>query len=199
MGDTTLLQSWLDRLGANDPAARAQLLHHSYNRLRRLTHQMLRRFARLRQYEQTSDVLHNVLIRLDRALQTSTLATARDYLRVANTIIRNELIDRSRHFFGPEGAGAHVQALDSDAPPPDPSCHTDDPANLAVWREIHEYIDGRPAEEREMFELVYYQGLKLEDAAGVMEMPLTTFKTHWRNARIRFMERFENQSPFDSE
>lgn len=199
MSETTLLQSWLDRLGANDPAAREQLLSHSRERLHRLTHQMLRRYPRLRQFEETSDVLQDVYIRLLRALETEPLATARDYLRVATTIIRRVLIDLTRHHFGPEGDGANLQPNGSDGAPPDPSGHTDDPYQLAQWREVHEAIAALASEDRELFDLVYYQGLPQEEAARLLGVPLRTFKTHWRNARLRLMTRFGGQSPFDSE
>ena len=59
-----LLAFWLDRLRAGDPAARNELIRHSRDRLRLLTRQMLRRFPGVRQWEETSDVLQNVLVRL---------------------------------------------------------------------------------------------------------------------------------------
>jgi RNA polymerase sigma-70 factor (ECF subfamily) len=193
------LQHWLDRLHAGDPTARNELIRHSRERLRLLTRQMLRRFPGVRAWEETSDVLQNVLLRLDRALQTVEVASPRDFLRLAATQIRRELIDLARHHGGPEGLGANVvppgQAAAADTPP-DPSDSSADPGRLAQWHDLHCQIASLDDEDRELFELLYYQGLKQADAAQLLGVPLTTFKRRWRSARVRLMTRLGGELPF---
>src|SRR5262249_22666202 len=102
-GDSdTHLQHWIDRLRAGDPAARDRLIGHACARLRRLTRPMLRGSRRLRGYEETDDVLHNAVLRLLPPLQAPPPATAADFFRLAAQQVRRELLDLSRHYFGPE-------------------------------------------------------------------------------------------------
>ena len=191
------LQHWLDRHRAGDPTAREGLIRHSQERLRRLTRQMLRDFPGVRRWEDTSDVFQNVLLRLDRALREATLATPQDLLRFAAVLIRRELIDLSRHHFGPQGSAAHhdTPAGGPDAPRPEPPDTSNDPYRLALWHELHQYIAGLPDEERTLFELLYYQGLTQPAAAELLAVPLRTFKRRWQQARLRLIGRFGENLP----
>jgi RNA polymerase sigma-70 factor (ECF subfamily) len=193
------LQHWLDRLRDGDPAARNELIRHSRDRLKLLTRQMLRRFPGVRQWEESSDVLQNVLVRLDRALQAVAVPSPRDFLRLATTQIRRELIDLARHHFGPEGPGANLVPPGQIAPgetPPEPEDGSADPKELSRWHDLHCQIAGLDDEDRELFELLYYQGLKQADAAALLGVPLTTFKRRWRAARLRLMTRLGGDLPF---
>src|SRR5919201_1947156 len=102
---TTVVQAWIDRLRA--AAAREELLAATCERLRRLTRKMLRDYPGVRRWEETGDVLQNALLRLCRALRDVTPPTARDYFRLAALQIRRELLDLARHYYGPQGQGAH--------------------------------------------------------------------------------------------
>ncbi len=193
------LQHWLDRLRDGDPTARNELIRHSRDRLRLLTRQMLRGFPGVRQWEETSDVLQNVLVRLDRALQAVAVPSPRDFLRLAAAQVRRELIDLARHHFGPEGHGANL------VPPgrggegetlPEPEDSRADPEQLSRWYDLHCQIAALDEEDRELFELLYYQGLKQADAADLLGVPLTTFKRRWRAARLRLITRLGGELPF---
>lgn len=196
---TPSLMFWLDRLHAGDPAARNELIRHSRDRLRLLTRQMLRGFPGVRRWEDTSDVLQNVLLRLDRALQAVEVPSQRDFLRLATALIRRELIDLARHHAGPGGLGANVVPpgkVKSSEKHPEPEDSSANPDQLARWHELHTQIAALEEEDRELFELLYYQGLKQADAATVLGVPITTFKRRWRSARVRLMMRLEGELPF---
>jgi RNA polymerase sigma-70 factor (ECF subfamily) len=196
-GSSSALQHWLERLSAGDPAARNGLIRHAQERLRRLTRQMLRRFPDVRHWEQTSDVFQNVLLRLDRALRDVSLPTALDFLNLAAVLIRRELIDLARRYFGPHGLGANQEPPGQDgAAPPEPTDSSGDPQKLALWYELHCQIAALPAEDRELFELLYYQGLTQAAAAEVLNISLRTLKRRWQGARLRLMERFGNDLAF---
>src|SRR3954447_11612069 len=77
------LQHCLDRLREGDLSARDDLIRYACTRLERLTHTMLRNYARLRRWEETGDVLQNALIRLTRALGEVAPADLRDFFRLA--------------------------------------------------------------------------------------------------------------------
>jgi RNA polymerase sigma-70 factor (ECF subfamily) len=193
------LEHWLERHRCGDPAARNELIRHSQERLRLLTRQMLRHYPHLQQWEDTSDVFQGALMRLARALGEVEPPTAQDFLYLAAALIRRELIDLSRHHFGPEGDGRHQHAPGGPAPddtPREPADSSDDPRKLALWGEVHNYIAARDEPERQLFELLYYQGLTQEQAATLLRVPLRTLRRHWQLARLRLMERFGNESPF---
>jgi RNA polymerase sigma-70 factor (ECF subfamily) len=196
---TALLQHWLDRHAAGDPGAREELIGHSQERLRRLTRQMLQHYSRLRRWEDTSDVLQNVLMRLGDALRgATTLATPHDLLCFAAALIRHELIDLSRHYFGPQGEAAHHASppvAGPQAPRPEPADQSNDPYRLALWHELHLCIARLPDEDRALFEVLYYQGLTQLQAAELLGVPLRTLKRRWQQARLRLMERFGGNLP----
>ncbi|MCI0456808.1 MAG: ECF-type sigma factor [Gemmataceae bacterium] len=144
-GAVTPTQHCLDQLRAGDPSAREELLRVSRERLLLLIRQMMNRYARLRRWEESDNVLQNVLIRLNRSLAEVSLDSPSDFLRLAAVQIRRELTDLARHYFGPEGLAAHhatpgpispeCSAAGGDAPD-----LTNDPASLML---------GQKAEARE--------------------------------------------------
>jgi len=187
---TVRLEQWLERLQAGDETARAALIQHSCQRLRRLTHRMLDRYERLRRLEQTDDVLNAALIRLDRALHSVRPESARDFFRLAAAQVRRELLDLVRKHFGPEGQARHVVSgpawptVSATQEPPrlDAAVDTWNPSGLAEWREFHEQVERLPEPEREVFDLLWYQGLSHSDAAHVLGVSPRTVTRRWRSA-----------------
>src|SRR5215831_8048244 len=112
---TLQVQAYLDRLRGGDEGARAELLNCACERLRRLTRKMIKGYPRVHRWEQTDDVLQNAVIRLERTLRQLPVETARDFFRLAALHIRRELLDLAKHYYGPQGAGAH-HASHAEAP-----------------------------------------------------------------------------------
>ena len=187
---TLYLQNCLDRLRSGDPAAGEQLLAGSCERLAELTHVMLKGYGRLKRWEQTDDVLQNSLVRLHRALHSVVPPTLRDYYRLAGAQIRRELIDLSRHYYGPEGSGRrHATNADgpgtSETPAYDRADTTDSPARLAAWSDFHVQVEKLPDEEREVFDLVWYQGLQKMEAAELLNVSSKTVTRRWHSACLK--------------
>jgi RNA polymerase sigma-70 factor (ECF subfamily) len=196
------LNGLLDRLGGGDEGARSELIEHACERLRRLSRKMLKGFPGVKRWEETDDVLQNVLIRLHRSLAEVKPRTVRDFLSLACTQIRRELIDLSRHYYGPHGLGAHYNS----SPP-----HKDlsgvvqqayeqedlsgEPGRLAQWREFHERVEALPAEEREVFNLLWYQELTQAQAAAVLNIPERTLQRRWQSARLRLHDALDGRLP----
>src|SRR5262249_55180455 len=152
----------------------------------RLTARMFQDFVRLRQYEETADVLQNATLRLLRALEAVRPTSVAEFFRLAGRQIRRELIDLSRHHFGPLGAGAHEQALavegETTTRPLDVPAETHDPSELAQWREFHELIERLPQDERDVFDLLWYQELTQAEAAEILGVSIPTIKRRWLSA-----------------
>jgi RNA polymerase sigma-70 factor (ECF subfamily) len=188
--DSTL-QSLINRMNSGDPAAKALLLAQTYERLRRLARKMLRQdFLRLKEREDTDDVLQNAAIRLNRAMQAVTLRDARQFFRLAATTIRRELLDLARHY-GRTHAKDHPQrasAARQRAAAAEPSDSTYEPATLHAWTEFHKQVDALPEAERDVFDLIWYQGLTQTEAAALLRIPRATVQRHWLKGRLRLKE-----------
>ena len=197
--DTTAIQGLVDRLRAGDDAAREALLGCAGDRLRRLARKMLKGYPGVGRWEQTDDVLHNALVRLDRALKSVAPPTALDFFRLAAAQIRRELIDLARHYHGPEGLGAHhLTGAGGDDPKrsaDEPSDPTGDPARLAAWTEFHRQIEALGDEDRALFDLLWYQGLTQPEAAAVLGVSERTVNRRWIAARLKLSEALGGQLP----
>ena len=189
-GQTAHLQHLVDRLQRGDAAARQELLTSAGDGLLRLTRRMFRGEHRLKRWEQTEDVCQNANLRLYLALAEIKPSSVRDFFRLAALHIRRELIDLARHYYGPQGLGTRQtmqrRSRDNDRSPPtyeqaDPS---DDPSGLATWCEFHEQVASLPDEEREMFDLLWYQGLSQAEAAAVVGISERSLQRRWQAARL---------------
>jgi RNA polymerase sigma factor (sigma-70 family) len=196
------VQGWLDRLQAGDESARKELLNCACERLTRLTRKMLRGYPRLKRWEQTDDVLQNAAVRLYRALEQVRPASPADFFRLATLNIRRELLDLAKHYYGPQGRGRKHASLgqddgaESESPTGlDPPEAGDEPHRLAAWTEFHRQIDQLPAEEREVFDLLWYQGLPQAEVASLLNVSERTVKRRWQSARLRLHEALRGEMP----
>jgi RNA polymerase sigma-70 factor (ECF subfamily) len=200
---TLHIQACLDRIRGGDAAARGELLRCACERLHNLARKMLKGYPHVRRWEQTDDVLQNAALRLHRTLQQLPVPTALDFFRLAALNIRRALLDLARHYYGPQGQGAHHATWDSGdlptshpdsalAAPPDLS---GDPVRLAAWGEFHQQIGSLPDEERAVFDLLWYQGLSQAEAAQLLNISERTVKRRWQAARLKLHEALEGEVP----
>jgi RNA polymerase sigma-70 factor (ECF subfamily) len=196
------LVAWIARLQAGDDTARAALLGHACDQLRALTRKMLRHFARLKRWEETDDVLQNALLRLWNALRGVTPRSAREFYALASLQIRRVLIDLVRQYHGPEGLAANQSsyALDDPSstdprPAVDRADTTYEPEHLAVWSEFHRLVDTLPEEEREVFDLLWYQEIPQLEAARLLGISEATLRRRWLAARRRLHQSLKAALP----
>jgi RNA polymerase sigma-70 factor (ECF subfamily) len=194
---TSVLQRCLDRVQAGDLTARDELIERAQQRLRRLTFKMLEDFPRLRPRADLDDVFQNAMLRLCRSLEDVTPGSVRVFFRLAALQIRRELIDLARHYFGPAGLAACVQGnpVDSSAPTQDPSDHSLDPARLAVWTDFHRQVELLPEDEREVFDLLWYQDLPQPEAAVLLGVDVRTIRRRWLSARLKLSTALRGHLP----
>lgn len=199
---TRHLQAWLEQLQSPDPGAsegaRRAVIDHASERLETLARTMLKKYPRLHRWEQTGDILQNSLIRLHRSLLTIHPESVRQFYGLAAAQIRRELIDLTRHHFGPEGDAAlhhtdDVRAISENAAAidrlPDSSS---EPTSLAEWTEFHEAAQKLPDAEREVFELYWYEGLDQKTIASILSITDRTVKNRWRSAKLLLRDMLTN-------
>ncbi|HEY7328787.1 MAG TPA: sigma-70 family RNA polymerase sigma factor [Gemmataceae bacterium] len=201
VSQSATVEMWIGRLKAGDDQARKELLNCACARLTRLARKMFKGFGRVRRWEETDDVVQNALLRLYRSLADVQPASAVDFYRLAALNIRRELLDLAKHYFGPQGLGAHYASTDSApgqsgvAPAYEGPAADDDPKDLEAWTSFHKQVEGLPAEEKEVFDLLWYQGLSQAEAAALLNVSDRTIKRRWASARLRLHQCLQGQLP----
>lgn len=194
-GQTAHLNDLVVRLHAGDASARDELVNAACDRLLRLTRKMLKSFPRVARWEQTDDVFQNAVIRLCKALQEVRPQSLQHFLHLAALHIRRELIDLARHHFGPQGPGAHHDTGHSENPILAAAQTTQDPGTLVQWSEFHEQVEVLPAEEREVFNLLWYHGVAQQEAATLLNISERSLQRRWQSARLKIFQAMKGTLP----
>src|ERR1700728_3399146 len=186
MDQTGEADELLGRHRAGDPSARDGLIRLAELRFTTLARAMLRRYPHLRRWEQTDDLLNAALTRLHRSLAEVRHETLRHFDNLAATQIRRELIDLARSYYGPEGLAAnhHTDGTDPAVRLGEVSDGSGRPETLEGWMAFHEAVERLPAEERDVFGLLWYQGMTHAQAAEVLGVATKTVQRRWASARL---------------
>ena len=98
----------------------------------------------------------------------------------------------ARHYQGALGVGSHhaTQMVRSDSddsgmsPFESAGEMTQNPQQLAQWKELHEGIESLPEQLREMFDLLWYNELSQDQAAEIVGVSTRQIKRRWREAKL---------------
>ena len=200
---TDVIEGLIDRLRRGDSAARDELLECAWGRLDRLTRKMLGGFPAVGRLEETGDVLNAAAVRLHNTLREVVPDSALHFFRLAAMQIRRQLIDLARLYRAHPPVACRPPTPPSDggsdpgeAPgldPPDGT--TRDPSKLDWWTQFHEAVERLPEEPREVFDLLWYQGLKQAEAAELLGVSVKTIKNRWMRARLFLHEDLDGKMP----
>lgn len=195
------LRASLERLAAGDLRAREDLIVIACERMRGLAHRMLRTFPTVRRWDETDDVVQNAAMRLYRAITQIQPRDARGFIGLAAVQIRRELLDLAKKHAGGESYAANHETnyhrLDGehrakiDAAPG----YDDEPARQERWTRLHEAAETLPDEERELFHLVWYLGMKQEEASQVLGCSVRTVKRRWESAKVLIATAVKGEEP----
>jgi RNA polymerase sigma factor (sigma-70 family) len=196
-GHTTTIQRCLVQLRENHPEARNQLILLTRDRLLGMIRGLMMRYPHLRRWEDSEDVFQNVQIRLCRCLDQVSIESVQDFLCLAATNMRRELIDLCRHHFGEDAYGNNHATpnnqlegiADLDQHQTGGDC---DPSILAEWAELHELIAQLPEDEKCVVDLHWYHGLSQPETAELLGISLKTVKRRWLSAKARLAGRLQN-------
>lgn len=187
--DTLQLQDCLDRMKRGDRAAYDELLHKVCGRLERLAHKMLKNFPKVQRWVEAEDVLQNALVRLLRNVHQIEPKSVRQFFALAAEQMRRELIDLSRHFYGPQGLGtnhaSHFSDSNSSSSASEPADLRNEPSELDTWCSFHENVEKLPVEEREVVNLVFYHGWTQAQVAELFQVNPRTIQRRWQSALLK--------------
>ncbi len=203
--DTSVqLLGLLNRVTRGEEPGYDEVIARALQRLWSLTHRMLDRYSRLRRWEQTDDILQQVLMRLHQSLTQVKPESVREFFGLAATQVRRTLIDLCRHYFGVEGEGANHH---SDQPSPASGREAGhlqrhaaegcEPESLEAWTLFHNLAEELPEQERQVFEMIWYGGLEQQEVARILDISVTTVKRRWRSARKLISERIRQDDLLD--
>src|SRR5262245_32573013 len=100
-GNTTVhIRRCLERMNAQDAAARTELLEHARRRLTLLAERMFSKFPLLHDHEQAEDVFQEAMVRLWKSLQEVGPTTVAGFMGLAALQMRRALRDLARRHFG---------------------------------------------------------------------------------------------------
>ena len=188
------LEEIVARVRNGDDEAREELIQLSYERLKRLARKMLKQFPTVRRWEETDDVFQRAAMRLWESLKQVQPEDARHFFNLAALQVRRELIDMARRIDGPWGMNrnqesvAGAQKEDTNPIDRDPATETHEASRLATWTDFHESVDKLDEEERETFELIWYQGLSQETVSRMLDTSQRTISRRWQKARRSVFE-----------
>ncbi|MEO1497005.1 MAG: sigma-70 family RNA polymerase sigma factor [Planctomycetota bacterium] len=198
---TARLQGLLDAASGGDESAYVDLIGRSRERLELLTRAMLRRYPRLKRWEETDDVLQRAMLKLHRSLTATRPTTTLHYLKLANTQIHRTLLDLTRHYYGVHGLGANhkTDGGNGDSQVADQLAWSSPseglPGDLLEWAAFHEAIESLPGDERDAFELVWYSGQTVRGSAEVLGVSVRTVVRRLNRARTLLYESMKGERP----
>jgi RNA polymerase sigma-70 factor (ECF subfamily) len=188
--------------GGAEAAIRARLFEIAYARMQALAHRMIRGYPQVRRWDDTADVVQAAALRLHRALETVELRDARHLLRLTALEIRRELLDLARKHAGPESAAAHHEtnllatadgvrmrvdlATDEAAEPPD---------QIEPWTRLHDAVAALDADDRELFDFVWFLGATQHDIATLTGSSPRTVRRQWESIKRRLVKVLDGDFP----
>jgi RNA polymerase sigma factor (sigma-70 family) len=172
-GDATVvLQGLIDRLRQGDRQARHQLLERAHTRLRKLAARMVSgSFPALSRRHDLDSVVHDSWLRLAQALDKVEVPTVADFFRLAAFKVRQVLLDMAERDRRRQREVGRGNTPGDSGVSGSPAGQTYDPERLALWAELHESVSALPKQERTVFEMHYYLGLRQSEIARVLELP----------------------------
>ena len=187
-GESTRIESCLARFEQDPGGAFEELINLVYERFRRLTaHILNQQFPDL--HGQTDDAWHDALLKLRTALNNEKVAprTRKELCGLAARHIRFALTDLVNRYRRDDQHAGIDDAADSRQKQVNIAVQytTFNPAHLAAWTEFQSRIQDLDPDLREVIDLLFFGGLSQQEAADVLNLPLTTVQWRWRTAKIR--------------
>jgi RNA polymerase sigma factor (sigma-70 family) len=172
--NTADILHWVSELQAGRPDAAEAEFRKIVALVEKRAKAAFERFPRVGRFEDVDDVVQNTLIRLLAAFRELRPASRQHFYALSNTLIRRELLDLTRRYYGPQGHGANLspvavgEASGEFTPPAKAE------ADLEHWVLLHQAIEKLPTDQREAFSLTFYHGWPQAAVADLFQVTVRT-------------------------
>ena len=175
-------QALLDELREGSASAGKKLVELSFHKFRRLAEKAISGYQLVRRKEETDDLLHNSMIRLQKALAGKIPHSSIEFYSFVATLIRNELIEMGRKHLGRKnlrkGWISNNNHLVNEAVDPETKSHS-----FQKWIEFHEEANRLEQKHKEVFDLVFYEGLNQQETADLLGISKKTVQRRWKHIK----------------
>jgi RNA polymerase sigma factor (sigma-70 family) len=188
--DTDEVVYWVMALRQGRPDAAEPVCRKVVARVEELARAMFKRFPRVRRFVDVDDVVQSALIRLLAACRATCPTSRRHFYALTSEMIRRELLDLTRHYFGPRGDGSNLADLavgDGDREYA-PAGADPEPAEWERATAFHRAVEGLPAREREVIGLAYYHGWPQGKIARLFRVNVRTVQ-RWQESGVAHLRR----------
>lgn len=170
----------LEKLRNNDKDAKNAIIVQTLNRLERISRRMFHKFPALKQSEETGDILHMLVLKLDKALSTVVPDSVAGYFALVNLNLNWILkeLARKTKTSGVLKSNGMNDILNGVSDP-----YSGPKSNLE-WVDFFEILEKLSQENREVFDLIWLQGLDQKQAAKVLGISLRTFIRRWIKSKL---------------
>ena len=179
----------LDKLRNNDKDAKNAIIVHTLNRLERISRRMFHKFPVLQQSEETGDILHMLVLKLDKALSHVTPDSVSGYFALVNLNLNWILKELSRK--AKMSRTLNVNGINDVLNRVSDPYHG--PANNQEWFDFFEILEKLSPENREVFDLIWLQGLTQKQAARVLGISIRTFIRRWIKSKLEITKLMDDE------
>lgn len=190
MKTTLVIQSCLQRLKSGDHHARDELVSKFSSRLKELVRRMVLARQWIAPGIQLDHLIEQSVARLRTNFGHSTPTSVHEFFELGTAHLRRELANLAEACFDPPDTDLVLQENATKISTA-PDLNETGPATLretgdmwAQWQHFHEASDKLCDHEKRIFELLWYHGLTLAEAAEVLGMNERVVKKSWNAARI---------------
>ena len=187
--------------GESETRIRDDLFEIAFSRMESLAHRMIRGFPHVRRWEDTADVLQAAGLRLHRALLAVDVRDERHLLRLAAIQIRRELLDLARKYTSPESFAVHHETnsfVSEDGllmkVDQSPDTNLEPIEQIDSWTKLHAAVASLPADEREIFDLVWFLGATQHEVAKMTGSSARTVRRQWEIIKRRLVAELKDIS-----
>ena len=187
---TNELQAWVVNLQIGNPNAADATLRKIVASVERFAAQTFKKFPRVGRFVDLDDVVQSSLIRLLAAFREIRPENRQHFYALANELIRRELLDLVKRYYGPHGDGTNVGPTtvgegDGEYTPLAPEA-ADELERLAAF---HTAVAELPTEEREVIALSYYHDWSQKEIGDLFGVSIRTVQRALESARAKLKER----------
>lgn len=188
--NTNDLRFWVTELQAGRPNAAEPTFRKIMAKVELFARGMFQKYARVAQFVDVEDVIQSSLIRLLNAFRQIRPESRRHFYALTNELIRRELLDLVKHYYGPRGHGTNLGGAvigegEGEHSPAAPEYAVD----LERTAAFHDAVAELPAEEREVIGLTYYHGWSQLEIANLFQVSIRTVQRWLESATDRLRER----------